>query len=191
MNPAVKFNFVFFPPHDTELVNSALQTAKVHVSEEEMDGFNGVLKDRWYSETKWICESDCFQTRLGIWELFAIWFSVSVLMWRLLLGGLKFYILLRCQTSWKGLRWKSQIADIWPCTCWVVRGEVPSVAFIWRHHPHTGTGGPAAVPAPLQEDRNTVNRLGSQSVLLSVGETTRCSPEKGKQYTKRKMEKQN
>lgn len=43
-------------------------------------------------------------------------------------------------------------------TCGVIRGEVASAARLIRwHHPHTRTGGPAAVPAPLQEGTNTVS----------------------------------
>lgn len=55
-------------------------------------------------------------------------------------------------------------------TCGVISGEVTSAACLIRwHHPHTRTGGPTAVPAPLQEDINTVNHPDSQSHLLNVG----------------------
>lgn len=57
------------------------------------------------------------------------------------------------------------------CTCGVIRGEITPAARLIRHHPHTRTGGPAAVPAPLQQDTHThtVIHLGSQSQLLNVG----------------------
>lgn len=55
-------------------------------------------------------------------------------------------------------------------TCRVFRGEVTSAARLIRwHHPHTRAGGPTAIPAPLQEDTNTVRVLGDQSQLLTVG----------------------
>lgn len=55
-------------------------------------------------------------------------------------------------------------------TCGVIRGEVTSAACLIRwHHPHTRTGGPAAVPASLQEDTTLVNHLISHTYFLTYG----------------------
>lgn len=52
-------------------------------------------------------------------------------------------------------------------TCGVIRGEVTSAARLIRwHHPHTRTGGPAVVPAPLQGTTNAVNHSEDQTQFL-------------------------
>lgn len=49
-------------------------------------------------------------------------------------------------------------------TCWVIRGEVTSAACLIKggQHPYTGTGGPATVPASLQEDINSHANIQSE-----------------------------
>lgn len=45
-------------------------------------------------------------------------------------------------------------------TCWVIRGEMTSVARLVKgQHPYTGAGGPAAVPAPLQENTDKITQI--------------------------------